>query len=427
MADLTAECLQRIQAQPPDSLDLGADSIRPAYHGLSLLNVPASLCRWLGAEPLAHSPLDLPVLDDLVEGARQVLVVLVDAVGLRRFQRWIDGRAASLNPLLSHGHLAALTSVVPSTTSAALTSFWTGRSPAEHGVLGYEIFLKEWGIITNMITHAPAVFDGRAGLLYTAGFDPERFLPVPTLGPRFRAAGIETHGFLHYSISGSGLSRMHYADVSLHTFAGVPDLWVGVRHLLATPIARPRLVWVYYGGVDGLSHRHGPDSEQAEVAFAAFAQAMVHECLDQLPAIVARETVLLLLSDHGQVATPLNAHMELRNHPDFLRLLYMYPTGENRLAYLYPKPQRAGDIRAYLNQAWPGAFTPLQAPSALEQGLFGPGEPAAVAADRLGEMILVSHGEAYLWWAQKENPLLGRHGGLSPDEMLVPLLASRLD
>jgi len=98
MADLTAECLQRIQAQPPDSLDLGADSIRPAYHGLSLLNVPASLCRWLGAEPLAHSPLDLPVLDDLVEGARQVLVVLVDAVGLRRFQRWIDGRAASLNP-----------------------------------------------------------------------------------------------------------------------------------------------------------------------------------------------------------------------------------------------------------------------------------------------------------------------------------------
>jgi len=219
---------------------------------------------------------------------------------------------------------------------------------------------------------------------------------------------------------------MHYADVNLHTFAGVPDLWVGVRHLLATPIARPRLVWVYYGGVDGLSHRHGPDSEQAEVAFAAFAQAMVNECLDQLPAMVARETVLLLLSDHGQVATPMNAHMELRNHPDFLRLLHMHPTGENRLAYLYPKPQRAGDIRAYLNQAWPEAFTPLQAPSALEQGLFGPGEPAAVAADRLGEMILISHGEAYLWWAQKENPLLGRHGGLSPDEMLVPLLASRL-
>jgi len=58
-------------------------------------------------------------------------------------------------------------------------------------------------MITNMITHAPAAFDGRAGLLYTAGFDPERFLPVPTLGPRFRAAGIETHGFRGFGPPGS--------------------------------------------------------------------------------------------------------------------------------------------------------------------------------------------------------------------------------
>jgi hypothetical protein len=31
-----------------------------------------------------------------------------------------------------------------------------------------------------------------------------------------------------------------------------------------------------------------------------------------------------------------------------------------------------------------------------------------------------------MWWANKENPLIGRHGGLSSEEMLVPLLAARL-
>lgn len=31
-----------------------------------------------------------------------------------------------------------------------------------------------------------------------------------------------------------------------------------------------------------------------------------------------------------------------------------------------------------------------------------------------------------MWWSEKENLLIGRHGGLSADEMLVPFLAVRL-
>ena len=101
------------------------------------------------------------------------------------------------DPLVRRGTLGALTSVVPSTTSAALTSLWTGRSPAEHGVLGYEVFLKEYGLVANMITHAPASYEGEVGSLQHAGFDPESFLPVPTIGPHLAAAGIESHAFLH--------------------------------------------------------------------------------------------------------------------------------------------------------------------------------------------------------------------------------------
>jgi hypothetical protein len=46
--------------------------------------------------------------------------------------------------------------------------------------------------------------------------------------------------------------------------------------------------------------------------------------------------------------------------------------------------------------------------------------------DRLGDVIALARGDSYLWWANKDNPLIGRHGGLSPEEMLVPLLAVRL-
>ena len=60
---------------------------------------------------------------------------------------------------------------------------------------------------------------------------------------------------------------------------------------------------------------------------------------------------------------------------------------------------------------------------AVAKGLFGPGKPNPHLADRLGDLIVVARKDAYLWWADKENPLIGQHGGLSAEEMVVPLLS----
>jgi hypothetical protein len=426
MADLTDALLTKIQNHRIDGLELGSDSIHPAYDGLSILNFPSSLCRWFGADSLPHPPLDIPALNDLADGAEQIVVTLVDAVALHRFQRWVNGGSGGLQPLISGGILAALTSIVPSTTCAALTTLWTGRSPAEHGVLGYEIFLREFGLVANMITHEPAAFRGHGGLLYKAGLDPKKFLPVPTIGPRLREADVDVHAFLHYTISGSGLSQMHYPDVSVHTFGGVPDLWVGVRHLAEQPLEKSRLIWTYYGGVDSTSHRYGPDSDQAEAEFNAFIHVLLEEFIGGLTVETRRRTVFILLADHGQLHTRKDPHYELRNHPELIKRLHILPTGENRLAYLYPRPGQVDDVEEYIKRTWPGSFTCAPSSYLLEKGLYGPGKPTGTAPSRLGDRSLISHNDSYLWWSEKDNPLLGRHGGLSAEEMLVPFLAIRL-
>jgi len=426
MTDLTDALLHKLRAHRLPDIDLGKDAQHPAYEGLSILNIPSSVCKWLGAPALPHPPVDISELDSLAEGVEQVVAVLVDAVGLHSFLHWLKERAKPLQPLVDEGILGAITSTVPSTTSSALTTLWTGHSPAEHGILGYEIFLKEYGLVANMINHAPIAFDGRGGLLYSAGFDPESFLPVPTLGPHLAQADVEPHAFLHYSIKGSGLSRMHYRDVQIHTFGGIADLWIGVRRLADQPLHMKRFIWVYYGGVDGLSHRHGPDSEQAQADFAAFTSSMMEEFVHQLSPKVGAKTLLLLFADHGQITTHKDPNFELRNHPCLSQCLHMLPTGENRLPYLYIRPGQTEAVGEYIRETWPGAFSTLPSDDALKAGLFGPGIPAATSPDRIGDCIVVTHGDSYMWWAEKENPLIGRHGGLSNEEMLVPLLAVRL-
>ncbi|MEE9217346.1 MAG: alkaline phosphatase family protein [Anaerolineales bacterium] len=427
MATALESTLKKIRQHRLPDLDLGPNAVHPAYDGLSILNVPASIANWLGAPGLPHSPIDHSEFDDLASGSTQIVVALMDAVGLNMFERWVDGRAKSLRPLVSAGMLGALTSVVPSTTSAALTTLWTGHSPAEHGVLGYELFLREYGLVANMITHAPASYAGEAGSLSHAGFDPDTFLPVPTIGPHLSSSGVETHAFLHHSIAGSGLSRMHYPAVALHSFANLPDLWISVRQLLEVQSEQRRLIWTYFGDVDNLAHRHGPNDERVEAAFGQFADSLIANLVDPLTPEARKNTLLVLMADHGQVTTRKDPHFELRNHPDLVRRLHMLPTGENRLPYLYPRPGQTDAVEEYIQRTWPRMFKMMSSEHALHSGLFGPGEPAKAARSRIGDRLALGQGQGYLWWADKDNPLLGRHGSVMPEEMLVPFLVVRLD
>ncbi len=427
MPDLSEHLRCQLTTDRPIDLDLGPGSVHPAYDGLSLLNLPSSLCQWLGAPALPHPPLQIPELDTLARGARQIIVVLIDAVSLQRFRKWMEGLTPAFDLASPQILFATITSTVPATTSTALTTLWTGRSPVEHGILGYELFLKEFSLIANMITHSPVAFDSRAGMLYQAGFQPENALPVSAIGPHLEKAGVETFAFLSNTIHNSGLSRMHYPAVATYGFRTPSDLWIQVRRIAEIPLDSPRLIWIYFGVVDTLSHHYGPDSEQAELEFVAFIRTMLETFLNHFHSVARQETLLLMLSDHGQVSTPKNAQFELFHHPGFVNRLHMLPSGESRFAYLYLRPGQTKALEQYFQETWPGSFHLLPSILAFNKGLFGPGRPAREALDRIGDRIAIALGDSYLWWAPKPNPLLGRHGGLSADEMLVPLLAARFE
>jgi hypothetical protein len=83
-------------------------------------------------------------------------------------------------------------------------------------------------------------------------------------------------------------------------------------------------------------------------------------------------------------------------------------------------------VQNYLTTAWSDSFSVVDSHDAAQAGLFGPGKHHPSLPDRIGDLIAIAKKDAYLWWADKDNPLLGRHGGLHPDEMLVPFLATRL-
>jgi hypothetical protein len=433
MPDLVAELLPRLRENHLDGLLLASESetrhdiIYPDYTGQSILNIPTSICHLLGVPGLGAGPLNREILNPLGEGINRIVFILMDALALHRLQGWMEAGITPIwKELSKDGLLAPLTSISPSTTSAALTSLWTGSCAAEHGILGYEMWLKEYGIVANTILHAPISFENDSGSLAKAGFKPENFMPLPTLGPHLAKHGVKSYALQHKSIARSCLSQMFFDDVEVRAFNTAADLWVNLRHLLDQHPAERMYTWVYWGGVDHFGHFYGPDDERTAGEFAMFSVAFEQFFLNSYKAINLKDTLLILCADHGQIATSKNPQFELRNHPDLVRRFHILPSGENRLAYLFVRPGQAEAVHQYVEDTWPNQFSLLDTTHAVEAGFFGPGELHPRLYDRLGEYIVVAHGNAYLWWADKNNFLIGRHGGLHPEEMLVPFLAVRL-
>ncbi len=427
MTDLTKELMPLLKSLRIPGLDLGDGFIYPAYSGQSILNLPSSVCNLLGVPAFGAPALREEILSKLGGPYQRAIFLLVDSLALHRLQAWMKEPEFSVwNQLAESGFLAPLTSVSPSTTSAALTSLWTGRAPAEHGVVGYEVWLKEYGMVANMIAHAPFSFNKQAGSLAHAGFLPEEFLGLPTLGAHLAAHGVKPYALQHYSILGSGLSTMFFPGVTRVGYLSPSDLWISLRKLMENQSDTKAFYWAYWADVDTLSHKYGPADERVRSEFAAFSQAFKTQFLDRLTPDLRKGTLFLLAADHGAVTTEKDPHYHLVNHPNLTRRLHMQPTGENRLVYLFIKPGQTEAVREYIETTWPNQFAILDSAFAAEAGLFGSGPASPRLAERLGDLVVAAKGNAYWWWANRENPLIGRHGGLTAEEMIVPLLAASL-
>ena len=415
---------------PALARQLPADEfVVPYYEGLSIANLPATIAALLGAElPGAVPPFPADLWADLAPGVRRVVFVLLDAVGYLRFRRTLEAdESLCFARLIKRGRLFPLTSVFPSTTATALATFWTGRTPLEHGLLGYSLYLQEYGVVADMLSLKPMRGQGRETLV-DWGLEPEKFLAVPSLAELLAQQGVSVRMLTRRGYTDSPLSQMFHRGVTeKRGYVSSSDMWVSIRHLIAQHHHERLFLAAYWGGVDGIAHMYGPTAETWPAEIRNLAFSMEREFLQPLSPAEREGTLLLIGADHGQVLAPPERAVLLTEHPSLWRALALPPSGDSRAAYLHVRDGQADFVRTYLEERLAGQFTVLDSRKALEAGLFGRGKMAPETPSRIGDLIALARGEASLHWGYKEPRLRGRHGGLTPEEMLVPLIAVRLD
>lgn len=356
----------------------------PDYGGACIASVVPAV---LGGRTEPWLP--APVVD-----ARQVVLLVLDGLG------WEQLCARPQHaPVLTGMAGGPLTSVAPSTTSAALTSISTGRPPAEHGILGYRMYVGE-GRTLNVLRWRTDDGDARESI------PPASIQTLPIFegtSPRV----VSRAEFAH-----TGFTDAHLGSARLHGWRTPSAIGVEVRRALA---AGDPFVYAYYDGIDKVAHAYGlGEHYDAELAFA---DGLVGNLVDDLPT----GAVLLVTSDHGQVDVGdavVAIEPDVWADVDFL-------SGEGRFRWLHARPGTARRLAeraeaAYGDVAWVRTRDEVLADGWLGNGFVGPDVPA-----RLGDVALVPFEPlAFLDPADAgEARLRSRHGSLTSAEMLVPLLA----
>jgi hypothetical protein len=408
-------------------MDLPEEFVRPDYQGGTVANIPATVAALLDAPFRGLGPVYPELWEPLAGDTRRVVLLLLDSLGWHLCRReteklyWLEQAAAVSGQL---------TSVFPSTTVAALSSLWTGLAPAQHGLVGLRLLFPEQAVLGQMLSLSPN-FASYPGALIEAGIDPDRFLTGPGLGEQLAASGVSAYSLKGHNIIHSALSRMHDRGVTRQLgYVSSTDLFLQLRELLEATTGQRGYIYAYWPTIDTLMHVYGPDHPAAAAELHLILYQLKHALLEDLSPEARQGTVLLITADHGQVLTAPELAVGVPTHPELASMLLMRAAGEPRTAYLYARQGAKADLLAYLQGELGDRLAALDAEEALESGLLGPAPHAAQTSERLGDVIAVMR-RGHIWLHQTElekaGGMVGRHGGLTADEMQVPFWGLRLD
>ncbi len=211
---------------------------------------------------------------------------------------------------------------------------------------------------------------------------------------------------------GTGFTAAHLGNSPLHGYSVLSSLPVEVGRLLrrgraaaSTPTTTGSTRWPTAAGSGELY-----DAELVAV------DRLVADVVAELPAGAA----LVVTADHGQI--DVGPRVELLGRDVMSSVQFL--SGEGRFRWLHARPGAAADLEQALAERYGDTTWVMSRDQLIDEGLFG-GPLRDELVDRLGDVALLPHAPiAFVDPADTgESRLHSRHGSLTADELLVPLVA----
>lgn len=334
--------------------------------------------------------------------ARECLL-LVDGLGRNAIVEYRD-----LIPNISaQSYHQTLTATFPSTTATSLTSLGTGLKAGRHGMVGYTMRIPYSGPPERTLN----------ALKWDERVDPNIWQPHPTL---FERASREN--YIVSQIASKRYAETGFTRAALRGARYLPANSPSemVEHAKTALARNGSFAYLYLNDVDEAAHGHGYGSDKFKDALAKV-DNLVGALLRELP----KGTRFFITSDHGMINRDDYEVIGLGNSlGDEIRLL----AGEPRVRYLYTDVEHREQVKSRWQEYLGDRATVLYREEGIEAGLFGEIVDSKVL-ERIGDIIVIANGKFILVEPARQTQqlaMVGHHGGVTQDEVEIPLLLASL-
>ncbi|MDO9578770.1 MAG: alkaline phosphatase family protein [Candidatus Cloacimonadales bacterium] len=385
--------------------------IFPDYKN-SIINLTASILQAFDVQS-DHPPLkQLNTLE--LKLKKNIILLILDGFGLNLFRKYEKSITAFLQPYF----LDSITSVFPSTTSAAITSIMTGKTPWEHGAIGWSLYFKEFA---KLIDYLPNWDSITSRFLNSAKYNTQDYLGGENIFAKIQTRNPEvlTYNMTLKGIDKSANTIKNSGSARIIGYKKTPQLFRILPKILKKNPGQRKFIYAYSSNPDHLEHLHGVGSQQV----CSFLQETCWQLEKLQKKLQGTNTTLLISADHGLVDI---GKYFYTNEDEMLFDSMIMPTfPEPRFVSFFIKKHKEDQFLIAIEK-YEDDFELYSRQDLINEELLGFGKMHPKIDDFLGDYMMIATGNKamksiYMQNGKWKKEFAAHHAGLTAGEMQVPL------
>ena len=378
------------------------DIVLPNYNH-SILCTITSILKYYNVETKYKSS---KKIDDLLNKKeyKNVIFLILDGLGEHLLN------AISPEGYLSKNKIDCVTSVYPSTTTAALTTYYSGKPPYETGWIAWSQYFKEYGRALDMFSHnesylgeplkKPLIDVYKTVVNYESIFD-----KIENASPNVKA----------YEIEPEYAEKMAKRSIRANN---IDDIIMNINDICTMP--GKKFMLAYCDNPDGLLHKFGTTSQEVK----EFVKE-TEEKIKKMAQNFDEDTILIISADHGH--KDIEKAYTLLDYPEIQECLIIPPSLESRALSFWVKEEMKDLFVQRFNKIFKNEFWLMTKDEFLNKYHFlGNGDKHYKIDDFIGNYVALSVAGSIIrietFLAEGKPVKKSTHCGLTKEEMEVPVI-----
>lgn len=367
----------------------------------SILNLINTILKYYNVET---KYVTLPKLEEVLnKNYKNIVLIILDGMGEHIL------KANSPDKFFVSNEIDKITSVCPSTTTAALTTYYSGKPPIETGWIAMSQYFKEYGRAIEMLRKTDSYTGEKINTSKMDVFDLIKYIPIyekiENSQPEVKA----------YEIKPSFCEARSRRNINADNIDLLCD---SIKSICNNN--EKNFILAYSDKPDTLLHKYG--CKAAEVKeFIEETEKKIERMCNELK---GSDTLVIISADHG--------HKDIKKVYNILDLkeiqecLIMPASLESRAVTFWVKEDKKEKFEKFFEDNMRDKFILYTKEEFLEKKLLGYGNKHPKIDDFIGNYIAIAISDAIIKLetniSKEKANKKSTHCGFTPDEMEVPLI-----